>query len=125
MKITGFQPLVVSPDAEALIALFNELGFEHNHTKGVNDEAKHNDNIVSEDLKDANGFRMGITGGGTNPQDIVSIRINVDDFDAALELFEKHGFKNMRPEPVRTSSSIDTFLVAPHGMGITLTQHLK
>ena len=33
MKITGFRPLIVSKDAEAIKSVFEELGFERQHTK--------------------------------------------------------------------------------------------
>ena len=33
MKITSFNPLIVTKDAESAIALFEELGFERRHTK--------------------------------------------------------------------------------------------
>ena len=33
MKITSFNPLIVTKDAEPVIALFEDLGFEKRHTK--------------------------------------------------------------------------------------------
>ena len=33
MKITSFNPLIVTKDTETTIALFEELGFESRHTK--------------------------------------------------------------------------------------------
>ena len=33
MKITGFRPLIVTKDAENVKKLFEDLGFEHRHTK--------------------------------------------------------------------------------------------
>ena len=35
MKITTFNPLIVSKDAESIITLFEELGFEKRHTPTV------------------------------------------------------------------------------------------
>ena len=33
MQITSFNPMIVTKDAEATIALFEALGFERRHTK--------------------------------------------------------------------------------------------
>ena len=33
MKITAFNPLIVSAHTDEIVALFEELGFEHAHTK--------------------------------------------------------------------------------------------
>ena len=36
MKITGFNPLIVTKDAEAAIKMFEELGFERRHSLDAN-----------------------------------------------------------------------------------------
>lgn len=33
MKITSFNPLIVTKDAESAVRLFEELGFEKRHTR--------------------------------------------------------------------------------------------
>ena len=122
MKITGFQPLIVSPEAEKLISLFEELGFEQRHEKtGINDKE-----ISNVSMKDANGFRVDVTKGATVPTDLTAIRMNVDDFSEAYELLVKHGFKNAQGYRLtQTSSSTDTLMVSPSGFGIVLSQHIK
>ena len=122
MKITGFQPLIVSPEAEKLISLFEELGFEQRHEKtGINDKE-----ISNVSMKDANGFRVDVTKGATVPKDLTAIRMNVDDFSEAYELLVKHGFKNAQGYRLtQTSSSTDTLMVSPSGFGIVLSQHIK
>ena len=58
--------------------------------------------------------------------DLLSIKINVDNFEEALEFFLNRGFVNSRGDKVTvTSSSKDTFLISPSGFGITLCEHLK
>ena len=122
MKITGFQPLIVSPEAEKLISLFEELGFEQRHEKtGINDKE-----ISNVSMKDANGFRVDVTKGATVPKDLTAIRMNVDDFSEAYELLVKHGFKNAQGYRLtQTSSFTDTLMVSPSGFGIVLSQHIK
>ena len=122
MKITGFQPLIVSPEAEKLISLFEELGFEQRHEKtGINDKE-----ISNVSMKDANGFRVDVTKGATVPKNLTAIRMNVDDFSEAYELLVKYGFKNAQGYRLtQTSSSTDTLMVSPSGFGIVLSQHIK
>jgi predicted lactoylglutathione lyase len=122
MTITGFRPLIVTRDAEAVVKVFEDLGFERNHTK-KDIEGGQNTNFA---MKDANGNRINIASSEHVPQDLMSININVDDFDEAYEFFTSHGFKNTRGDKVtKTSSSVDTFLISPSGFAITLSQHIK
>ena len=122
MKITGFQPLIVSPNAEGLIKLFEELGFEQRHEKtGINDK-----DISNITMKDAAGNRVDVTKGATVTQDLTAIRMNVDNFLEAYELLVKHGFKNAQGYKLtQTSSSTDTLMVSPSGFAIVLSQHIK
>ena len=55
MKITAFNPLIVSPKATDIIALMEALGFERAHTKtGINE------NITYVDMKHPGGFRVDV-----------------------------------------------------------------
>ena len=51
MTITSFNPLIVTKDAEAVIALFEALGFERRHTK---EGFGHDVSAVR--MKDSNGL---------------------------------------------------------------------
>ena len=122
MIITGFRPLIVTKDAEAVKSVFEDLGFERIHTK-TDIEGGQNTNFA---MKDANGNCINIASSEHVPQDLMSIAINVDDFDEAYEFFTSRGFINTRGDKVtRTSSSVDTFLISPSGVAITLSQHIK
>ena len=122
MKITSFGPLVVSPKAEELIRLFEELGFEKQHIKS-DIEGGQNINSV---MMDSDGNRIDVASTEHLERDLMSIRINVDNFDEAYRFFLDHGFINTRGDKItETSSSKDTFLISPSGFGITLTEHLK
>ena len=53
MKISAFNPLIIAPETDSIVELFEALGFEKRHMKtGITDE-----DINSIDMKDANGFR--------------------------------------------------------------------
>ena len=90
MKITSFSPLILTTDPENTIKLFEELGFEKRHTK---DSLDGREDIVGVRMKDANGFYVDIVKSGKTTQDMITIRMNVDDFDEAREMLESHGFK--------------------------------
>ena len=122
MKITSFQPMIISPKADALIELFEALGFEKKHTK-TDIEGGQNTSVS---MKNADGFKLDIASSEILPRDLTSIRMNVDDFDEAYEFLLSKGFVNTRGDKItETSSSKDTFMMSPSGFGITLVQHIK
>lgn len=121
MKITAFNPLIVTKDALETKELFETLGFEPRHTKtGIND------NVTNFDLKDPNGFRIDIAQVDHMPQAMTAIRMNVDNFEEAYEFLTARGFKNAQGGKVTdTGSSKATLMVSPSGFGISLAQHIK
>ena len=122
MKITSFNPLIITKNAAETIKLFEALGFEVRHTKtGINDE-----DITTVTMKDANGFHVSITQVDNIPQDICSIRMNVRDFDEAYEFLTSKGFKNAQGDKVTdTGSSKATMLVSPSGFTISVIEHIR
>ena len=56
MKITTFNPLIITKDPEYAIKVFEDLGFERHHTKENISETKTTDVR----MKNANGFYFGI-----------------------------------------------------------------
>jgi hypothetical protein len=122
MKITGFCPLIVTKDPEAVMKVFEDLGFEKKHTK-TDIEGGDNTNYA---MKDANGNRINIASSETIPQDITSMSINVDNFQEAYDFLIAHGFVNPRGDKVTdTSSSMATMLFAPSGFPVTISEHIK
>lgn len=122
MKITGFCPLIVTKDPEAVMKIFEDLGFEKKHTK-TDIEGGDNTHYA---MKDANGNRINIASSETIPQDITSMSINVDNFQEAYDFLIAHGFVNPRGDKVTdTSSSRATMLIAPSGFPVTISEHIK
>lgn len=125
MKITSFNPMIVTKDADSVLRLFEDLGFEKQHTK-TDIEGGENTSVR---MKDAGGFHVDVVSAAKAPQDLLSIRINVDDFDEAYDFFMARGFTNITdPDGERTSetgSSRAVCLVSPSGFAITLIQHIK
>ncbi len=123
MKITAFNPQIITKDAEELTDLFEELGFEKRHTKKNIGER----NVVDIVMKNPDGFHLDISQPEMElPHDIQAIRINVRDFEEAYELFISRGFKNFYgDERVYTPSSKSAVLLAPTGFVINLVEHIK
>jgi hypothetical protein len=124
MKITTFNPQIVSNDLESVIKLFEELGFEKCHTK----EGIGKLDATAYRMKDANGFHIDIAKSSLKlPQDIITIRINVDNFDEAYKLLQEHGFKNALGEDrfAETASSRSAIMKSSSGFRIVLIQHIK
>ena len=125
MKITAFNPLIVSPKAEELVALFEEMGFEKRHQKSGIDEGK----VESIDMRHEGGFTIDVASADPNlvPKDILAIRVNVDDFDGARAFLKEKGFVNVRDDDYAedTGSSKATLMYSPSGFAISLCQHIK
>jgi len=122
MKITTFNPMIITAKAENAIELFEKLGFERRHKKTEIDEAT----AASVRMKDANGFHVDVAQVDVIPQDLTAIRMNVDDFDEAYELLSSHGFTIVPGGKVTdTGSSKSVMMVAPSGFAITIDKHFR
>ena len=122
MKITAFNPLVLTPKAEDAVALFEELGFTRAHTKtGIEGD------VTSFDLKYGEDFRVDVAQVDGMPQDMTAIRMNVRDFDEAYDFLVSKGFKNASgsDKVTDTGSSKVALLISPSGFGISLAEHIR
>ncbi len=122
MKITSFNPLIVTRDPESAIKLFEEMGFKIHHTKeGISINKRTNVR-----MKDSNGFHVDITEG---ENDWTMIRINVDDLNEAIKFLEERGFHKARHaaanETVDTGSSRFNIMVSESGFILAVSQHIK
>ena len=122
MKITSFNPLIVTKDSESAISLFEEMGFEQRHIKeniSINDS-------TDVRLKDANGFCVDVTEGSG---EWMMIRINVDDLEEAVSFLETRGFHKARHEAaektVDTGTSRFNVMVSESGFILAVSEHVK
>lgn len=122
MKITSFNPLIVTKDPESAIKLFEELGFEKRHTKegiGIN-------NVTDVRMKDANGFHVDVSRGDG---EWTMVRMNVDNLEEAIAFLEARGFRKARheaaKETVDTGSSRFNIMVSATGFIFAISQHIK
>ena len=122
MKITGFNPLIVTKDAEAAIRMFEELGFERRHSLDANTGTT---DFTSVRMKNAEGFYVDIANVQV-PQDMTLIRMNVDNFDEAYEFLLSKGFTNPRGgHTVDTKTNKSCMMKSPTGFAFDLCQHIK
>jgi adenylate cyclase class IV len=120
MNFTSFNPMIITNDSEAAIALFEELGFARQHKKDGFLE-----DISAVRMKDTNGFYVDVVHAPV-PQDMTTIRMNVEDFDEACELLSAHGFKRKSEgKPTETGSSKGCMMVSPSGFSISISKHYK
>ena len=123
MKITTFNPMILTKDPEGVISLFEALGFERRHNpKGIGEL-----DVTGIRMKDANGFYVDISQPNMQmPRDLTAIRMNVDNFDEAYALLTARGFKNFyADQTVGTKSSESAIMISPSGFVINLIQHKK
>lgn len=124
MKITTFNPQIITKDAEVLVKLFEQLGFEKRHQQeGIGEF-----DVKGIRLKDANGFNLDISQPDTLPtgHDLMAIRMNVDDFDEAYKILVSNGFKNYYGDSTAsTRTGKSAIMISPTGFVINLVQHIK
>ena len=123
MQITTFNPMILSKNADEIIKLFEELGFERRHKVDNIDDK----DISSVRMKDASGFYVDVVRVESMERDMTTMRMNVRDFDEAYEFLKTHGFKNARGEDhaVESKSARSCLMISPSGFSIQLTQHIR
>ena len=123
MKITSFNPQIFTRNADPIVDLFEELGFEKRHDQAGIGEL----NVEGIRMKNPDGFYLDISCPDIDlPRDMAGIRMNVDDFDSAYQLLLKNGFKNVYGEKtVDTLTGRSAVLISPSGFAINLIQHKK
>lgn len=123
MKITTFNPLIVSQNADEIISLFEELGFEKRHTPFIETGGR---KVTRTRMKDGNGFHVDISKVETLPRDMTAIRMNVDNFREAYDLLSAHGFKKAPGiEEVDLETARALLMISPSGFAIEVIEHIK
>ena len=130
MKITTFNPQIITQNPDDVVKVFEELGFEKRHDKKDIGEMK----VEGIRMKDANGFALDLSVPEvTDPairemlsRDLTCIRMNVDNFEEAKDLLLARGFKNIYGDgAAETKSSKSAIMISPSGFAINLVEHIK
>ena len=124
MKISAFNPAILTSHYEETIRLFEDLGFQRRHQKeGIQEE------LISGNvrMKDPSGFTVDVNAAPGLPQDLSLIRMNVDDFDEGYRFLLDHGFRNALGEGrfIEAPHLKGAHMVSPSGFAIMLMQHIK
>ncbi len=123
MKITTFDPIIVTNHFEDVVSLFEALGFEKKHAP-VTDLGDHK--VRSFRMKHPEGYHVDVAESANVDRDISYIRMNVDNFDEAYQIFMDHGFTNPRGDgTIDSKSSKAASLISPTGFRMALVQHIK
>lgn len=122
VKITTFNPLIITTDLDSTVALFEELGFEKKHVKsGISLS-----NATDIRMKDANGFHVDVAQGTANR---TMIRVNVDNLEEAIAFLEERGFHKARHaaanKTIDTGSSKFNIMVSDSGYILAVSHHIK
>ena len=122
MQITTFNPMILSKNADEIIKLFEELGFERRHKVDNIDDK----DISSVRMTDANGFHVDVARVESMEKDMSTMRMNVRDFDEAYAFLKAHGFKNFYGDRVvENPTSRSAVMIAPSGFAVNLVQHIR
>ncbi len=121
MKITGVNPLILTKNPEELVKQYEKLGFKVSHeSKGLSAPDK-TDLILSDD----ENHRIDIAE-GTVETDLHMIRMNVSDFDEALELLKSLGYVSTSGESfIESATSKSVIMKGPTGSYINIVKHTK
>jgi glutaminase len=123
MKITSFNPLIISNDTKSILEVMEELGFERRHLSA---DVDNRDDLSSVRMKDSNGFYVDVTQNEQVTQTITAIRMNVDDFDEAYEYLQSKGFVNTKGDKIaKTGSAKAAMMASPSGFMISVVEHIK
>lgn len=124
MKITTFDPIIITRNGDAAVETFEALGFEKTHAPVT--DTGHGD-VQSYRMKDSNGFHVDVACSISNiSQDMTFIRMNVDNFEEAYNILIDHGFRNTRGDKtLDTQSAKAVTMVSPSGFTIALVEHIK
>jgi hypothetical protein len=111
-------------EAKSLVRLFEELGFESRHSQLF--RIKDGMEAVQYIMKDANNNEINIMNSPIVSEDVVRVRINVDNFTEAYDFLTDHGYINTMDGLVYYSgSSLTAPMVSRSGLGFSLVQHIK
>lgn len=124
MKITSFNPLILSPDKDSAVKVFEALGFAVRHVLQMDVNGFPLD--VTR-MKNEGGFYVDIADVKAVPQDMTLIRMNVDNFDEAYATLKEKGFVNLAGDDssASTGRAKAATMASPSGFQICVIEHLK
>lgn len=124
MKISTFNPMLLTPNFEETLEFAKKLGFEVRHTPTM--KVPIGAEVRSYRLTDDNGNALDIADDPGALEARLIIRMNVDDFDEAVETLAEMGVpKPDEDQIVVTPSNKSAMIRTPMGFAFVLYQHIK
>ncbi len=125
MNFTSFNTIIASNDADSIISLFEELGFERTHSKKEIGSGKLRSVRMRYTTDDGKKFHVDVAAAPLS-EDFITIRMNVDDLDEACGMFEERGYKNINGDKLsETPSSKAATMISPSGLKFSIVKHIK
>ena len=125
MKITTFNPMIITNRAEDVLKAFELFGFTKKHAPTM--KLVSGEEFTDYRLQIEEGFYMDVAAIDTPlPMEVPAIRINVDDFDEAYKMLTDVGYKPTHEGAfAETEHAKSVALIGPVGFTIYLVQHIK
>lgn len=125
MKITSFNPMIITNRAEEVLKAFEQWGFNKKHAPTLTMAS--GTEFTDYRLQSEEGFYMDVAAIDMPlPMEVPAIRINVDDFDEAYRMLTEVGYKPTHEGAfMENEHSKSVALVGPIGFTIYLVQHKK
>ncbi|MBQ3268950.1 MAG: hypothetical protein IJH09_03420 [Clostridia bacterium] len=125
MKITSFNPMIITNRAEEVLKVFEQWGFNKKHAPTLTMAS--GTEFTDYRLQSEEGFYMDVAAIDMPlPMEVPAIRINVDDFDEAYRMLTEVGYKPTHEGAfMENEHSKSVALVGPIGFTIYLVQHKK
>ncbi|MCR5342239.1 MAG: hypothetical protein K6E70_02600 [Butyrivibrio sp.] len=126
MKITAFNPVITTNRPEAVLGVFEKFGFTKKHSPTFTgpDGYDVTDYVMETDT----GFKMDVHAvDAPIEEEILLIRMNVDDFEEAYKMLTDLGFKpaHSSGKVTETDYAKGVAMVSPIGFNVYLIQHKK
>ena len=119
MEIRYTSPIVFTSDSSKIISQMETIGFKVTHKK----ENAGGTNVTFISLKDDNDHPMMIAENTRFTTPFSGIRINVDNFNEALDKFKSLGYVNLQQGATDTGTSHATLLRSPEGIFVSIGEH--
>ncbi|MBQ9059048.1 MAG: hypothetical protein IJ125_07680 [Atopobiaceae bacterium] len=127
MKITTFDPVIVTNRPDEVLPVFEKFGFEKKHSPTVKGPSGYE--ATDNRMKTENGMTMDVIAIDPNlplEKEILAIRMNVDDFEEAYQMLTDLGFKPSHEGAItETDYAKGVGMLSPIGFNIYLIQHKK
>lgn len=121
MEIRYTSPIVFTSDSSKIVAQMEVIGFKVTHKK----ENAGGTGVTFISLKDNSDHPMMIAENERFTAPFSGVRINVDNFDEALEKFKALGYMNLQQGATDTGTSRATLLRSPEGIFVSVGEHTK